>query len=106
MGKAAPRLCSRGHLAPPGQRCARCARAYDQARPGHRFYSSSAWKALARHVLEEEPMCGCGAPTTVADHVFPRRSHPSLELVRENIRGLCKRCHDSRTARDQGLGKR
>jgi 5-methylcytosine-specific restriction protein A len=31
---------------------------------------------------------------------------PQLRLDHSNLRSLCKRCHDARTARDQGFGRR
>lgn len=64
------------------------------------FYASKDWRRLRAIVLREEPVCPCGNPTNTVDHVLDRRQRPDLALVRSNLRGLCKRCHDSRTARD------
>ena len=59
------------------------------------------WRKLRARVLAEESTCRqCGAPSTVADHIVPRRFGGTDE--RANLEGLCKRCHDTKTAREDG----
>jgi hypothetical protein len=101
MPTAPPRPCAThpGILLTRGIRCPLCAQAYDGQRPEHfRFYTSRAWRTLRAWVLEQEPICACGQPTTDVDHVLPRRTHPHLELVRSNLHALCHACHAQRTA--------
>lgn len=44
-------------------------------------------------------------PATVVDHIHPIQQRPELRLVTQNLRSLCKRHHDQRTAREQGWGR-
>jgi 5-methylcytosine-specific restriction protein A len=61
-------------------------------------------------VLEEEPFCRCDvhqgredAPaSTVVDHIIPHRGDEELKWRRSNLRGMAKRCHDAKTAREDG----
>jgi hypothetical protein len=61
------------------------------------FYGSRKWRELRALVLKRDPSCrtqGCRRPSTIADHIIPRRKggadHPS------NLRGLCAACHNDR----------
>ena len=80
--------------------------AADKARPSMaaRGYDRD-WYRLRAAILRANPVCSCGEPTRVVDHVQSIRSRPDLRLVASNCRALCKRCHDQRTARDQGFGR-
>ena len=70
------------------------------------------WASARASYLRRNPLCtsdehrGRAIPATVVDHVVPISEAPALRLVESNFRSLCKRCHDSRTARDQGFGRR
>jgi 5-methylcytosine-specific restriction enzyme A len=81
--------------------------------PYHNLYSQSRWMGLAAQVRYEEPLCQikvlCGgtAPTEDVDHVIPARvwveQHGGdMESFydRQNLQGACKRCHSSKTARE------
>jgi 5-methylcytosine-specific restriction protein A len=71
------------------------------------FYTSPEWRELRARVLIEEPICKCGAPTTIGAHRKSIRLHPELRLERSNVRGSCKHCHDQESAaRDGGFGNR
>ncbi|WP_040667197.1 HNH endonuclease signature motif containing protein [Nitrolancea hollandica] len=60
------------------------------------------WRRIRDQVLTEEPFCRiCGAPSQEVDHIVARADGGSDD--RGNLRGLCRRCHASRTARQ---GKR
>lgn len=47
-------------------------------------------------------MPGCNQPATVVDHVVPHKGNQELFWLESNHQGLCKRCHDSKTAREDG----
>lgn len=57
---------------------------------------------MRRRVLKEEPICRrCGkAPSTIADHIIPRELGGTDD--RSNYQGLCKPCHDAKTATEDG----
>jgi 5-methylcytosine-specific restriction protein A len=65
-----------------------------------------AHEALRAHVLREEPICRLchRAPSVIADHIVSIKARPELRLVRSNVRGVCTRCHNRRTAQDQPGG--
>jgi 5-methylcytosine-specific restriction protein A len=63
------------------------------------------WRYIREWVLLRHPWCRlCGhVPSTEADHIIPRRSGGSD--AQENLEGVCKPCHSSKTAsRDGGYG--
>lgn len=109
-------------LVPPGTR--RCQahqrqqqRQYNQQqRPaGHAFYQSAEWRAFRKQALATlgTTCVQCGAdgsqPYVVIelDHIKSIEEAPGLALEISNVRPLCRRCHSSRTAREQGRwGKR
>jgi 5-methylcytosine-specific restriction endonuclease McrA len=106
MPWAPPRTCPAHRLRLPlGRRCPACLRAYDQTRPAHfAFYTSAAWRALRAEVLAEQPWCaaGCGRPSVDVDHIVPRRIQPQRALDRANVQALCRACHGRKTKRAQG----
>lgn len=65
------------------------------------------WRKVRAAVLAEEPLCrfcaGQGVVTAaeVVDHIDGN----SRNNARSNLRPLCKRHHDQRTARDQGFNR-
>lgn len=78
---------------------------------GWRRGYDGAWaKARAVH-LQREPLCrfcreqGKVVAATVVDHIVPIAERPDLRLDHSNLRSLCKPCHDSRTAAEQGFNK-
>lgn len=74
------------------------------------MYASPEWKRLRRHVLLEQPICDtrlCGARAVIVDHRTPHRGSPVLFFDRKNLHGVCKQCHDRKTARyDGGFGNK
>lgn len=92
-------------------KCASCRGERDKGRrPDGNPYASRAHHRFRDQVLARDPVCvEClGARSTVADH------HPAerWELVEAGAdpndpahgRGLCKSCHDSKTAKTHELG--
>lgn len=71
-----------------------------------RVYNSRRWRGLRRQVLREEPWCripGCTNLSSDVDHVVPLRQIVEAggdPYARENVQGLCKRCHSEKTARE------
>lgn len=73
------------------------------------------WQRLRIAFLAQHPLCECedceaGAKrltiAEVVDHIIPIAERPDLRLEWSNLRAMAKRCHDRRTARDQGWGRR
>lgn len=73
------------------------------------FYHTAAWKAAAaeRMRLDNYLCCDCleryrnGGRGRVRDaevvhHVIPRSERPDLALDIQNLRSLCKKCHNQR----------
>ncbi len=53
------------------------------------------WAELARHVIAEVGCCECcrTKENLEAHHKYPYHLFPALEMVRDNIKVLCRRCH-------------
>lgn len=72
-----------------------------------RLYSNR-WLAYARTFLKAHPLCALHAlegrhvSATVVDHVTPHRMDQALFWEPSNHQGLCKRCHDRKTATEDG----
>lgn len=70
-----------------------------------KFYGSSTWRQLRQSILERDHFecqwCKAeGRVTTDAilevDHIQELKDHPELALDPENLRTLCKDCHNKR----------
>lgn len=85
-------------------------REYDRRRgsAASRGYDAR-WQRARDEKRRNEPRCemclerGLIVPATVVDHIVSIRERPDLRLVQSNLRSLCKRCHDQRTAFDQSI---
>lgn len=90
-----------GNTTPRGK-CPPCRSAAEKARRERetwRDYNSAEWKHARATVLRLEPQCRtCGEPATVVDHIRPLQDGGTHDI--ENLRPLCKSCHDKRTYRD------
>lgn len=88
----------------PGRPCRTCRASTDRGikrRSEWRWvYRDPRWSALRQQVLSEEPLCaaGCESPSTVVDHIRDHRGDPELAFDRANVQGMCKPCHDRKTA--------
>lgn len=95
-----------------GGRCAECRRKSDRERgtAADRGYTHRGHQLFRLAVLDRDPICVlCDlAPSTVADHhPLSRRDLVAAGLDPDDPkhgRGLCKRCHDRETARNQPGG--
>lgn len=127
MGDLMYKVCSTPgcpHLVSSDSLCDECRKAKDKRRSrGRNPYTSKAHRLARARVLARDPRCVCpgdgpdgcgrhhglcGAPSTIADHWPLER----VELIEAGLdpndparmRGLCKRCHDSKTARTKPSG--
>lgn len=70
------------------------------------LYNSRAWRKRRAEQLRHEPLCrycqriGKVTEATVADHIEPHRG--DLTKFAGPIQSLCKPCHDSVKAREEG----
>jgi 5-methylcytosine-specific restriction protein A len=73
----------------------------------HSMYKTHAWKKMRAVMLHNFPNCNrCGNPATTVDHITPHKGAAALFYDLRNLMALCKRCHDSKTARhDGGFGR-
>lgn len=77
-------------------------------RPYQKFYNTTRWQRLRKRFLLEHPLCvecerlGRITPATVVDHIKPHEGNPEMFWDEDNVQSLCKPCHDSKTAREDG----
>lgn len=70
----------------------------------------SPWRRYRASFLQANPWCvqcarvGTATPATVVDHIVPHRGDQELFWSPENHQALCKRCHDTKTAREGRWG--
>jgi len=76
--------------------------AADPVRRG--LYGTSGWAHLKEWKKCNDPICeDCKrAPTEVIDHKVDHKGNATLFFSRENLRSLCKTCHDRKTGITQG----
>lgn len=86
---------------------------YDKARgsAAKRGYDA-AWRKLRLQFLSVNPLClFCieqkrVVQATVVDHIITIADRPDLRLEWTNLRPLCKPCHDTHTAKEQGFARK
>ena len=72
------------------------------------LYNTAAWQALRREVLFECPFCvkcmekGMYVPAQVVDHIDPHKGDEKKFFDKSNLQSLCKKCHDVKTASEDG----
>ena len=65
------------------------------------------WRKLRKRKLQSDPLCeDCleRGRTTLAqevDHIIRITKRPDLRLVWDNLRSLCKPCHDAKSAAER-----
>ena len=63
----------------------------------------SRWQKARATYLSFNPTCArCGQAASVVDHITPHKGNSELFWSTENWQALCKRCHDAKTAREDG----
>ena len=71
------------------------------------LYTTNRWKKFSRTYRARHPVCTiCGSRASdVVDHIQPHNGNPKLFWDKKNLQALCKRCHDRKTAtQDGGFG--
>ena len=71
---------------------------------------NSKWARARKEFLIEHPTCECEEcrksvnplPANVVDHIIPHRGDQKLFWDRKNWQAMNKRCHDKKTARENG----
>lgn len=60
------------------------------------FYKTERWKKLSAYYRKKHPVCEhCeNAASDITDHIKPYKSHPDLGLDWDNLRALCRACHN------------
>lgn len=78
-------------------------RSSDQARPSARQRGyDRRWEEYRANYLAQNPDCQqCGDPATVVDHIVPVEQGGSFWDPR-NHQPMCKRCHDAKSATENG----
>lgn len=61
------------------------------------FYKTERWKKLSAYYRKKHPVCECceNAASDITDHIKPVKTHPELALDWDNLRALCRPCHNS-----------
>jgi 5-methylcytosine-specific restriction enzyme A len=82
---------------------------YDKARnqsPLRQMYKTAAWRFTRQRVLARDPICKMceRALSTVVHHVVDASRYIGSFFDESNLQGLCKPCHDRRTAEDHLAG--
>jgi len=68
----------------------------------------SKWRKARIGYLRAHPLCvmclavGRATPANVVDHIIPHRGNMQLFWQHSNWQSLCKPCHDTKTAREDG----
>ena len=61
------------------------------------------WRKARKIFLNEHPFCNvCGRVATVVDHIKPHKGNMVLFWDRSNWQSMCKTCHDTKTAKEDG----
>ena len=106
-----PNLTSRKFCAVHEQRALELARERDRQRgSAHARGYNARWERERKAFLEAHPLCMCeehqardDAPAgDTVDHIIPHRGDPVLFWDQRNWQTMTKRCHDRKTAREDG----
>ena len=74
----------------------------------HRWYGSTRWKKAREVFLLQNPLCAeCMRhdvlrPAVLVDHIESHRGDRIKFWDKNNWQSLCKRCHDRKTAKEDG----
>lgn len=71
------------------------------------FYNSPAWRNLRKSVLAENPLCvkcmdeGVVELAVIVDHIVELKDDWERRLDKSNLEGLCRGCHNKKTAEEK-----
>ncbi len=74
----------------------------------HKRGYNTAWQKSSKRYLIKYPFCaeclkqGIHTPAAVVDHIIPHKGNKKLFWDTNNWQPLCKRCHDRKTATEDG----
>lgn len=86
------------HLQPQRTR-----RREDRRGTAHQRGYTARWSKYSKWRLLYHPACvRCGQPATVTDHKRPHWGDETLFWDENNHQSLCKPCHDTKTATEDG----
>lgn len=86
-------------------------REYDKRRPAYYdWYKTARWQRERIAFLWIHPLCECDEckqlpvplPANVVDHKIPHKGNYNLFWDHDNWQAMNKRCHDKKTARENG----
>ncbi len=64
---------------------------------------TSRWRRYSKNRRKYHPLCErCGHPAQVTDHIIPHKGDMVLFWDGSNHQSLCKKCHDTKTAKEDG----
>lgn len=107
----APSLRPCGCIVPVGQSCPhqrvtdreRKAR-HDRHRPSARARGyNTQWDHARRDYLQAHPLCACGTPAIVVDHIIPHKGDKALFWDKSNWQPLCTTCHNSTKQKEERI---
>jgi 5-methylcytosine-specific restriction protein A len=81
------------------------------SRPWRHLYDKARWRkpvtGLRDTCLRKHPICQhCNRnASTVADHIVAHKGNEVLFFLFSNLQGLCKECHDKKTAGTERTGQ-
>ena len=90
-------------------------REYDKQRSkttARRLYNTAAWRLLQKKILSKSPLCaecrrnGRLVYATVVHHIKDHNGDPVLFWDENNLEALCAVCHNRKTAKTQGFGRK
>lgn len=119
MPSFAPRPCKRPGcraLVTAGAYCAAHTKVRQQQADAQRGSSTQRgygyrWQKVSKAFLRAHPLCQCPEcregelrllPAQVVDHIIPHRGDMTVFWDRKNWQAMNKRCHDRKTAREDG----
>lgn len=92
-------------LADVGIRCPKHTKEFEKNRPNYNRYIENQssnlydarWQKYRITFLRQHPICSCGQPATIVDHIIDHLGNIELFWRRENHQALCETCHNKKT---------
>ncbi len=87
---------------------ARVFRSAEHRKEAARLYRTGQWQVLRRQLLTQQPFCtecmkaGKYTLANEVDHIVPHRNNERLFYDPSNLQPLCRPCHSTKTAREDG----